>query len=58
MAAARQELGSDAMLVNTRRAPAESRHLGEYEVVFGLETAVHARHLPLRRRIMTGSRPT
>jgi flagellar biosynthesis protein FlhF len=34
MAAARQEMGADAMLVNSRKAPPESRHLGEYEVVF------------------------
>jgi len=34
MAAASQELGTDAMLVNSRKAPIESRHLGEYEVVF------------------------
>ncbi|HTS66741.1 MAG TPA: hypothetical protein VMH28_32175 [Candidatus Acidoferrales bacterium] len=34
MASARQELGPEAMLVNTRKAPVESRHLGEYEVVF------------------------
>ncbi len=34
MAAARQEMGPDAMLVNSRKAPPESRHLGEYEVVF------------------------
>jgi flagellar biosynthesis protein FlhF len=34
--AARQELGPDAMLIDSRRAPPESRHLGEYEVVFGL----------------------
>src|ERR1051326_3427546 len=34
MAAARQELGPDAMLVNTRKASPETRHLGEYEVVF------------------------
>src|SRR5690349_9793564 len=37
MAAARQELGGDAMLVNSRRSPPESRHLGEYEVVFALD---------------------
>ncbi len=36
MAMARQELGPDAMLVNSRKAPAEVRHLGEYEVVFGV----------------------
>lgn len=38
MAAARQELGSEAMLVNTRPAPAEARHLGDYEVVFATDT--------------------
>jgi len=32
---ARQELGTDAMLVTSRRAAAEARHLGAYEVVFG-----------------------
>jgi flagellar biosynthesis protein FlhF len=32
---ARQELGPEAMLVTSRRAAAESRHLGAYEVVFG-----------------------
>ena len=34
MALARQEMGEDAMLVNSRKAPIESRHLGDYEVVF------------------------
>jgi len=34
MATARQEMGPDAMLVNSRKAPPEARHLGEYEVVF------------------------
>jgi len=34
MASARQELGPDAMLVNTRKSPPEARHLGDYEVVF------------------------
>ena len=34
MAAARQEMGGEAMLVNSRKAPVEARHLGEYEVVF------------------------
>jgi flagellar biosynthesis protein FlhF len=32
---ARQELGTEAMLVTSRRAAVESRHLGAYEVVFG-----------------------
>ncbi len=30
---ARREMGEDAMLVESRRAPLEARHLGEYEVV-------------------------
>ena len=37
MAPARQELGPDAMLVNSRKAPPEARHLGEYEVVFAID---------------------
>ncbi len=31
---AREELGPEAMLVHSRKAPPESAHLGEYEVVF------------------------
>lgn len=31
---ARRELGPEAMLVNSRQAPDEARHLGRYEVVF------------------------
>ena len=34
--AARNELGPEAMLVQTRKAPPESQHLGTYEVVFGV----------------------
>jgi len=34
MALARQELGPDAMLVNSRKSSPDSRHLGVYEVVF------------------------
>ena len=37
--AARQELGPDALLVNSRKAPVETCHLGEYEVVFAAEVA-------------------
>jgi len=37
IAAASQELGTDAMLVNSREAPPEARHLGEYEVVFATD---------------------
>lgn len=33
---ARVELGPDALLLNTRPAPPEGAHQGEYEVVFGL----------------------
>ena len=28
------ELGADAMLLDSREAPPEARHLGDYEVVF------------------------
>ena len=34
IASARQELGSEAMLVSSRKATPETAHLGEYEVVF------------------------
>ena len=34
MAMARQELGPDAMLVNSRKSSLDARHLGVYEVVF------------------------
>lgn len=37
MGLARQELGEEAMLVQSRRAPPEARHLGEYEVVFAAQ---------------------
>jgi len=36
---AREELGTDAMLITSRRASPESRHLGAYEVVFGVAAA-------------------
>jgi flagellar biosynthesis protein FlhF len=39
MAQARQELGGEAMLVDSRPAPAEARHLGDYEVVFATDVA-------------------
>jgi flagellar biosynthesis protein FlhF len=38
MERARVELGPDALLMNTREAPPEARHLGECEVVFGVRT--------------------
>ena len=37
MAQARQEMGPDAMLVNSRKSSLETRHLGAYEVVFAGE---------------------
>jgi len=36
MESARVELGTDALLINSREAPPEARHLGSYEVVFGI----------------------
>jgi len=42
MAQARADLGPDALLLNTREAPPEARHLGEYEVVFGVASDVRA----------------
>lgn len=36
---ARQELGTDAMLITSRRSSPEARSLGAYEVVFGLQSA-------------------
>lgn len=37
MAQARQELGPEALLVNSRKAPPEALHLGGFEVVFAVE---------------------
>jgi flagellar biosynthesis protein FlhF len=37
LAMARQELGLEAVLVESRKAPPESRHLGDYEVVFAID---------------------
>jgi len=37
MSQARQELGPEAMLVNSRKSSIETRHLGAYEVVFVAE---------------------
>lgn len=36
IAEAREELGPEAMLVESRKAAPEARHLGEYEVIFAL----------------------
>ena len=37
---ARVELGDDAMLLDSRPAPQQARHLGAYEVVFSLPEAI------------------
>jgi flagellar biosynthesis GTPase FlhF len=42
MAQARADLGPDALLLNNREAPPEARHLGEFEVVFGVASDVRA----------------
>lgn len=39
LAAAREELGPEAMLVESRKAAPEARHLGEYEVVVALTSS-------------------
>jgi flagellar biosynthesis protein FlhF len=46
---ARQELGNDAMLITSRRSSPETRSLGAYEVVFGLN-APAARQRPAAAR--------
>src|ERR1039457_1379247 len=45
VALARREMGAEAMLVESRKAPLEARHLGEYEVVCDLVAPLEARHL-------------
>jgi flagellar biosynthesis GTPase FlhF len=42
MEQAQRELGSDALLLNAREAPAEARHLGDFEVVFGANKQTRA----------------
>src|SRR3954471_15683592 len=46
IAQARQELGPDAMLVNSRRSLPDTRHLGEYEVVFVIDAPAGAEDTP------------
>jgi flagellar biosynthesis protein FlhF len=41
IAAARQELGPEAMLVNSRRSLPEAKHLGEYEVIFVVDAPAY-----------------
>jgi flagellar biosynthesis GTPase FlhF len=53
MALARNELGPDAIFVNTRKAPPEARRAGEYEVVFASEDSAE----PPNRMESPASRP-
>jgi flagellar biosynthesis protein FlhF len=46
LAAAREELGPEAMLLESRKAAPEARHLGEYEVVVALTSDAPAKHEP------------
>jgi flagellar biosynthesis protein FlhF len=46
IAMARHELGPEAMLVTSRPAPPEARHLGECEVVFALTQEINAAPAP------------
>jgi len=52
MAQARADMGVDALLLNSREAPAEARHLGDYEVVFGMTTEVNSSPVFGERRQM------
>ena len=56
---ARQEMGGDAMLVNSRRTLPESRHLGAYEVVFAAaqDSAHHAAPAIMHAQIEEPSKP-
>ncbi|HUA20079.1 MAG TPA: hypothetical protein VMB25_15125 [Bryobacteraceae bacterium] len=54
---ARQELGQEAMLITSRRSAPESRHLGTYEVVFGVTASAAAPSSALRPKPKTPPRP-
>jgi flagellar biosynthesis protein FlhF len=56
LAAAREELGPDAMLVESRKASPEARHLGEYEVVVALTLVTPAGSDPPERSAVSGDR--
>jgi flagellar biosynthesis protein FlhF len=45
---ARMEMGPEAMLVSSRPAPPEARHLGDYEVVVATDRPALASHPPQR----------
>ncbi len=53
MEKARLELGPDAMLVSSKKVDSELRHLGSYEVVFGLTEEI----APARTLTRTGASP-
>ncbi len=42
-------MGPDALLLDTRDAPPEARHLGEYEVVFGCYAPIPSAGPSLRK---------
>ena len=54
MTLARHEMGEEAMLMNSREAPPETRHLGGYEVVF----ASSSRRLARRPNLWPVSSPS
>jgi flagellar biosynthesis protein FlhF len=56
LAAARQELGDEAMLLDSRRAPTATRHLGEYEVVFATDLPEDAPGGPPEQPSASGGR--
>jgi flagellar biosynthesis protein FlhF len=56
LAAGRQELGAEAMLVNTRRALPETGHDGEYEVVLATDTPERAESAPQAAAVVSPGR--
>lgn len=58
MELAREELGSDAMLVHSRKATPETRYLGEYEVVFAVAPAEHQADAPAQGDGSSGTTAT
>jgi flagellar biosynthesis protein FlhF len=56
MAQAREELGSDALLMNTRRALPEAMHIGEFEAVFALADEPAAAEAEIFARTSDGDR--
>jgi flagellar biosynthesis protein FlhF len=59
MEQAQRELGPDALLLNAREAPAEAGHLGEFEVVFGVnqQTLAAASAAPVAAATEENARP-